>query len=438
MKKINNMKPTIGLEIHVELNTRSKMFCGCPANHFGIKPNSHTCPICLGLPGSLPVPNEKAINNTLLLGLSLNSKVARTSKFDRKQYFYPDLPKGFQISQYDEPLCIGGYLEIPGKKVRITRVHLEEDTGKLIHKKVNGKDVSLVDFNRSGVPLVEIVTEPDLVSGRQTKLFAQNIQQIIRFIEVSNCDMEKGSMRLEANISWGKHLGYKVEIKNLNSFKFVEKAIEYELSRQKKLLEKGVIPIQETRGWNETRNVTTSQRYKETSSDYRYFPEPDIPPMTFSNKKIRDIKAKIPTLPSVVTNKLVNDYKMRLNYAEILVKDKKNAKLIEKALDSVIKEKVDVNTFAGIIVNKKQQLTKENIKKIIKEIKSKSEKTIDQKKIEKWVNQALKSLPQAVKDYQKGNLNAIGAIIGQVMKLSSGKADPVSTRKLISRKLQGK
>ena len=269
-------KPVIGLEIHTELKTKTKMFCGCLNDSEEKNPNVNVCPICLAHPGTLPTINGKAVKFVLKLGMALNAQIPEFSKFDRKNYFYPDLPKGYQISQYDKPLVEGGEL----KGLKITRIHLEEDTGRLLHAQ-DGKS-SLVDFNRAGVPLMELVTEPDIKSGEEAMSFAKELQLIMRYLGISDADMEKGQMRVEANISLaegGERFGTKVEIKNLNSFKAVGESIDYEIKRQSEVLDKGEKVRQETRGWNEFKGITVSQRSKEEAHDYRYFPEPDLPPL---------------------------------------------------------------------------------------------------------------------------------------------------------------
>lgn len=432
----NSLIPTIGLEIHIELSTVSKMFCGCPADHFGKSPNTQTCPVCLGLPGALPVPNKLAIEKTIMIGLALNSKINLESKFDRKHYFYPDLPKGYQISQYDEPLCIGGYIDTSTGRVRITRVHIEEDTGKLQHTTLDGERVSLIDFNRSGVPLVEIVTEPDIRTGGQAKEFAQKLQMLIRTLGVSDCDMEKGSMRLEANTSWGLHLGYKVEIKNLNSFRFIEKAIDYELNRQKELLERGVIPKQETRGFSETSQRTFSQRFKETAADYRYFPEPDIPPMKFSKSYIDSIRKKIPELPEQKRERFILEFGIRKDYADIITRDIKLSSFSEEVFKLSKRYGLNVNQVAGLIVNKKFDIEKIKPEEFIAWVKSqRGEKEEDLGKINTFIDQALKELPKAVEDFKRGKITAISALIGYVMKISHGRVDPVLVRKSLEERL---
>ncbi|OGM28121.1 hypothetical protein A2962_01020 [Candidatus Woesebacteria bacterium RIFCSPLOWO2_01_FULL_39_61] len=453
---MNNYTTIIGLETHVELKTASKMFCGCPSNHFGKPPNTQTCPVCLGLPGALPVPNKKAIEWSLMIGLAFNCKVSNFSKFDRKHYFYPDLPKGYQISQYDEPLCYEGYLDTSEGRVGITRVHIEEDTGKLQHTTISGSDMTLVDFNRSGVPLVEIVTEPDIRSAAQAKEFAQRLRSILRYLNVSDCDMEKGSMRLEANISLLQEFpiskfqfpinknksqltklpNYKVEVKNINSFRFMEKAILFEVERQKKLLESGYTPKQETRGWNESKNITVAQRSKETAADYRYFPEPDIPPMVFDDSYIKGVSSKIPELPQKIESLFIKKYNLRQQYAALLVSEKSLALYASDSFKEAASLGVDPDIVAGYIINQKINIDKVKPQDLVKDIKSKSESKVgDTKVIETWVDEAVKNLPQAVSDYQKGKLNAISALVGKVMQLSKGSADAKVVLNLLEKKL---
>ena len=298
---MKNTTPIIGIEVHVELTTNSKMFCGCPADHFGKSPNTQTCPVCLGLPGALPVPNQKAIEDTIKIGLALNCEINEETHFDRKQYFYPDLAKGYQISQYDQPLSHDGFLTLDsGKKIRIERVHLEEDTGKLQHTILNGERVSLIDFNRCGVPLVEIVSMPDISSTEEAKEYLKKIHQIVREIKVTTADLEKGQMRLEPTVNVkitdasGEHLTPLVELKNINSFNFATLAIDYEVKRLVAEFEKTGFTKKggnkSTRGYDSVKKVTFPQRQKEEANDYRYFPEPDIPPLRISNSVVEKIR----------------------------------------------------------------------------------------------------------------------------------------------------
>lgn len=341
----------IGLEIHAELKTKSKMFCSCENDSEGKEPNTCVCPICMGHPGCLPVPNKQAIEWTILTGLALHCKVNQLSKFDRKNYFYPDLPKGYQISQFDLPFVYDGFLEIGDEKIAITRIHLEEDTGKLTHP--TGKDYSLVDYNRSSTPLMEMVTEPVITDGEQAKKFCQMYQQILRYLKISDADMEKGQMRCEANISLqekGKweyrgnceivplgdyKLSPKIEVKNINSFKAVEKAINYEIKRQTEALETGEALVQETRGWNESKSKTISQRKKESSADYRYFPEPDIPPISISPEWIEEIKAHLIELPPAKIKRFIEQYEFDLETSELLTSDKKLADYTEQVISEL-------------------------------------------------------------------------------------------------------
>ena len=329
---MNTYETVVGMEIHVELSTVTKMFCRCPVPTLQDQPNTRTCPVCLGLPGALPFTNKKAIESCIQIGLALNCSINLESFFERKNYFYPDLAKGFQTSQFLHPFAEKGYLDIKLsneiKRIGITRVHMEEDTGKLTHATLEGNEVSLIDFNRSSVPLVEIVTEPDIRSGEEAKIFLTELQKIIRYLGVSDADMEKGHMRLEPNISlrpFGQTTlaKYKVEVKNINSFRFVDKAIQFEEKRHEELLKKGETPVQETRGWNEFKNKTVSQRSKEEAHDYRYFPEPDIPPISFTKEEIIKIKNQITELPETKVKRFVSDFGLTEYNAEILTRDKK-------------------------------------------------------------------------------------------------------------------
>jgi len=340
----------IGLEIHAELKTKSKMFCSCnnDANHKA--PNTTVCPICLGHPGTLPVPNQEAINWTIMTGLAMHCKINRLSKFDRKNYFYPDLPKGYQISQYDLPFCYDGYLEIDGAKILITRIHLEEDTGKSTHFK--DKDYTLLDFNRAGTPLMELVTEPVIKDALEAKKFCQTYQQILRYLDISNADMEKGEMRCEANISlqekgkWeykdgqikpkkGHALNNKVEVKNINSFRAVEKAINFEITRQSAALNKNEVIVAETRGWDENKAMTVSQRIKETSADYRYFPEPDIPPLKIDDSWLAKLEAELPEMPQTKKERFIREYNFSPEIADILIADKALADWTENVISEL-------------------------------------------------------------------------------------------------------
>jgi len=447
---MDKYEPVIGMEIHAELATVSKMFCGCKNDPFGAKrPNIYTCPVCLGLPGALPVPNKKAIDWTIMLGLALNCKIAQKSKFDRKHYFYPDLPKGYQISQYDEPLCFDGWIETTQGKVRITRVHLEEDTGKLKHAKVAGKNKTLIDFNRSGVPLVEIVTEPDIASSVHAKEFLKKIHNIIKALGISTASMETGSMRLEANISLReikqessvnkaiskiennpKLPDYKIEVKNLNSFNFVKKAIDYEQVRQSELLEKGKVPMQETRGWDEKANKTVAQRSKETSEDYRYFPDPDIPPLEIDLAQIQKIRLAMPKTPDIYKQELLK-IGVREDQAELL---SKNTKMAVFTINAIKNEPKLKDMLVNKIIKEKLTGTASEALKLVEKIKSDKKSTVDSEDtLVPIVDKIIKQNKKAVADYLAGNENVVGFLVGQVMSKTKGKAKPSTVIGLIKK-----
>lgn len=435
--------PIIGMEVHIELKTASKMFCSCKNNpFFAKKPNIYTCPVCLGLPGALPVPNKKAIDWTLMFGLALNCQINKFSKFDRKHYFYPDLPKGYQISQYDLPFCYDGKINTSEGAIRIRRIHLEEDTGKLIHDTVNGKKVTLIDFNRSGVPLVEIVTEPDIHSPSQAKEYAKKLYQIIRYLDISDADMEKGQMRLEANISLtiDKSVlpNYKVELKNINSFRFLEKAIEIEIKRQEEILETGKTPVQETRGYNAEKNITYSQRSKEDAADYRYFPEPDIPPIKITENWLLQIKNQLPKNYDQLLDDWSKKYHLDKNLASLLFETSSQANWLEELFTYGQKQNIDISKLVNFLANKKLQVTlyRDDYEKIISSFKQATTvANVSDEELNKAVDEALKTNPQAVADYKNGKKNALNFLLGQTMKILKKRLDPSLVIKKIVEKI---
>lgn len=437
-------QPIIGMEIHVELKTKSKMFCGCVNNPFyAPKPNIYTCPTCLGLPGALPFANKKAIEWTVLLGLALGCQINFFSKFDRKHYFYPDLPKGYQISQYDLPFCYNGLIETKEGKVRIRRIHLEEDTAKLIHQKINGEDVTLIDFNRSGVPLIEIVSEPDIHSSTQAKEFAKKLHQIIRYLDIADCDMEKGGMRLEANVSLqyeeGKLPSYKVEVKNINSFRFLEKAVEYEIKRQEAILKTGKTPHQETRGYSSEKNITYSQRKKEEAADYRYFPDPDLPPIRISNEWLEEIKKNLPEDYDQRVNRLAEKYQTKKEWLELLFETDDELKILEEVFSSLKKKGVSLAKLINLLINKKIKvnLFKDSLEKIVLEFKKiTSVLSLNQTDLEKIVFEVIKENEKAVYDFKKGKKEAINFLVGMVFKKAKAKLDFHQVASLIKKKIE--
>jgi len=440
-KSLSKYEVIIGLEIHVQLKTKSKMFCGCKNDPNETRPNLNVCPVCLGHPGTLPVINQKAFEFVLKTAKALNCQIAEISQFSRKSYFYPDLPKGYQISQYELPLAVKGELN----KIKIRRIHLEEDTGRLIHQ----KSKTLIDFNRSGTPLMELVTEPEIKSSEQAKRFCQDLQIILRYLDVSSADMEKGEMRCEVNISL-KNKGPKVEIKNLNSFKAVEKSIEYEIKRQTKAKK----IIQETRGWDQNKQITFSQRTKESAHDYRYFPEPDLPMLQLSafsfqlsempqEKKTRFLQEyKLPEqdIKILIQNKNLADY------FEQIVSELEDKSLIKLANNYLLKIKDDfkkitpenfaefislinqgeISSSAADVVLREMQKTGGDPSQIIgeKELRQTSD-------LDNIIQKVIKNNPKPVQDYQAGKQEALKFLIGQIMKETKGKANPQEARKLL-------
>ena len=435
---MTNYNPVIGLEVHVELNTKSKMFCSCSADYFGKAPNTHTCPVCLGLPGALPFANEEAIKKCIQIGLALNCSITEDSLFERKNYFYPDLAKGYQISQLRWPLCVGGWIDVRSdngqvSKIRINRVHQEEDTGKLTH---TGNE-TFIDYNRSSVPLTEIVTEPDFTDSSQIRDYAKKLQQIFRYLGVSNADMEKGDMRLEANISVRPEgqtelPPYRVELKNINSFRFMVAAVEYEIKRQIKALEAGEKLTQETRGWDEAKKQTFLQRSKEEANDYRYFPEPDLPKLKTSKEFVDKIAADLPELPMKKIERYLKEYQISEVVAETLVGEESLALLFDGAVKLGNEENVPAKEVANYLANQKIDPLKVTPDEIIQAIKEKKSGKIDnEEELVKIAEEVIKENEQSVAAFKSGKETAIQALIGGVMRKTQGKADANKTKEVL-------
>ncbi|MEA3506587.1 MAG: Asp-tRNA(Asn)/Glu-tRNA(Gln) amidotransferase subunit GatB [Elusimicrobiota bacterium] len=468
-------KTVIGLEIHIHLKTASKLFCRCE-NSFGGEPNSRTCPVCTGQPGVLPVINLEAVKLAVKASLALGCRINKESIFARKQYFYPDLPKNYQISQYNIPLAEGGSVNIEGEEINITRAHMEEDAGKLIHTEDSG---SLVDYNRTGTPLLEIVSEPEISSPRQAAEYLKTLRNIFRYCGVSDCDMEKGSMRCDANISLmaqgDKKFGVKSEIKNMNSFKGVESALSYEQMRQEKKLKEGGEIVQETRLWDESKEVTRSMRSKEEAHDYRYFPDPDLPPLTVDKNFIEEIKATIPELPREKADRYMKDYNLSEYDSGVLTSEKEIADYFEKALEK-LEEKTEsaVKTLANwIMVELTGQLNADGMdisqsrinSEMIAELVSLIENGTISGKMAKRIfelmwdsgdmpsdivekegmkqitaedaitllcKKTIENHPQIVEKYLSGKEGVIGALVGSIMKETRGQANP----RLVNQKLR--
>lgn len=481
-------EPTIGLEIHVELKTKTKMFCNSLNDPDEKHPNLNVCPVCMGHPGTLPTINQEAINKLISVGLALNCQIAEFSKFDRKNYFYPDLPKGYQISQFDLPLCKNGWLQISNKKINLERIHMEEDTGRLMHPE--NADYSLVDYNRVGIPLMELVTKPELQSGKEIEEFARELQLILRYLGASDADMEKGQMRVEVNISIkeknAKELGTKVELKNINSVRAASAATDYEIRRQTEVITAGKKVVQETRGWDENKGQTFSQRIKEGSADYRYFPEPDLPPMKFSKDQIEEMRLALPELPAARRERFKKQYDLNDSQIEIFTlaknlgnyfenvaselddKGNKSKENYTKAANLLITELpprlnmkgFEINDLEGIKISPEsfaelafmatnKTVTSTVVGVVLTEmietglhpdeiVRNKNLGQVsDIAELEKFVGEVIAKNIKAVEDYKNGKLESIKFLTGQVMALSRGKANPQVVSQLLEQKLNG-
>ncbi len=501
MKNREKYDVIIGLEIHIQTNTKSKMFCKCPTGYFQKEPNTQVCPVCLGLPGALPIPNKHAIELCILMGLATHCNINNEIYFDRKHYFYPDLPKGYQISQYKRPICSNGYIKLAnGKVIEIERIHQEEDVAKSTHhiEDMTGKDYTLIDYNKSGVPLIEIVTKPCINNAKDAKDYATKVRQIARYLDISNADMEKGQMRCEPNISiqekgkWeykdGKilplgdyKLNNKIEVKNIGSITAVEKSIEYEIDRLIEEIESGKEIKQETRGWNANKGITEFQRSKETADDYRYMPEPDIPIIKVSKKDIDNISSHMIELAEEKIDRYVNDWGISTYSAEVISSTKENAKYFEelqKELSNTLDEKesakeasnwlmgtiyaiankngkevyelnIGTDEFSKLIIafkkgiftkNRAEEILKEKIEKgidITKEIENMvKERESSGNEISNIVNDVISKNTKAVEDYKNGKTASIGFLVGQVMQITKGTANPNDVKNILEEELK--
>jgi aspartyl-tRNA(Asn)/glutamyl-tRNA(Gln) amidotransferase subunit B len=473
-------EPVIGLEIHAQLKTRSKIFCGC-STKFGGSPNTHACPICLGMPGTLPVLNREVVEYTIRMALATHCTIEPLGQFARKNYFYPDLPKGYQISQYELPLARNGWVEIDtprgARRIRIHRIHMEEDAGKLIHDEY--QPVSYVDYNRTGVPLIEIVSEPDITSSEDAAAYLKTLREVLRYLEICDGNMEEGSMRCDANISLRpagtSGLGTRTELKNMNSFRNVQKALEFEMRRQKVMLERSEPVVQETRLWDSARNVTISMRDKEESHDYRYFPDPDLVPVVVSEDWVREIRASLPELPEAKRERFIKDYALPPYDAQVLTSTKSLANYFEAALKRFSQPKTLSNWIMSELLRELNRdnrhiedcpVSAENLAELLNLLDSgvisgkiaksvfeqmyasgKSARRIvdenglvqvsDESAIESAIDQTLSENPKEVEQFKAGKDKLFGFFVGQVMRKTKGKANPQLVNEILRKKLAG-